>query len=101
MSHPWQSWLPACALAGIAGFTLIRSEMQPRPAHAAAGAAGWDYQTASVELGSLSTKLTEFGRDGWEVFSIVNTDATVDNGADGKPHVINLRVEVTAKRPKM
>lgn len=71
---------------------------------AAGGAQGptvWEYQTASVETGSLATKLMEFGRDGWEVFSIVSTDATVDTGADGKPHVVNLRVEVTAKRPKM
>jgi hypothetical protein len=91
-------WIGLC-LAAIAGLFVARGEPQHK-AFAAAAPAGWEYQTASVELGSLGTKLTEFGRDGWEVFSIAHSDAIVDTGADGKPHVTYVRVEVTAKRPK-
>jgi hypothetical protein len=101
MSRSWPSWLSVAALAAAVGLMAARSERQDARAYAAAGAAGWEYQTASVELASLATKLTEFGRDGWEVFSLMHTDGVVDTGADGKPHIVYLRAEVTAKRPKM
>lgn len=101
MSRSWPSWLSVLALAAAVCFVAIRSERQEAQVHAAAAVAGWEYQTSSVELASLATKLTEFGRDGWEVFSLMHTDGIVDTGADGKPHITYTRVEVTAKRPKM
>lgn len=88
----------AAFVAGL-GMLLMNT---PRPARAAAVAAttNWEYQTASVDAASLATKLIECGRDGWEVFAIVSTDAIVENAPDGKPHVTTQRFEVTAKRPK-
>lgn len=104
MSRSVRAWLAAAALAVVMGTlssTAFRSDRHAAQAHAAAAVAGWEYQTASVELASLATKLTEFGRDGWEVFSLMHTDGVVETGADGKPHITYTRVEVTAKRPKM
>lgn len=101
MSRSWPSYLTIIAVAGIAGVALFRTEMHTPVAHAAAAAnTGWEYQTISVEVGSLANKLTDLGRDGWEVFSILNTDFKVENEPDGKAHLMTVRLEVTAKRPK-
>ncbi len=94
------SWFAAVLFVGILGLLGTRSEVHTVRANAAAANAGWEYQTASVELGSLSTKLNDLGKDSWDVVMIIPTDSVVDNGPDGKPHVLVQRVEVTAKRPK-
>lgn len=60
----------------------------------------WEYSTSSIDLPSLQSKLTTMGIDGWEVISVTATDATLDQGTDGKMHVSSQRVEVTAKRKK-
>ena len=61
----------------------------------------WEYNSQSVEAASIQTKLVEMGSGGWEVFSVTSTDGMVESpGADGKPHVISQRFEVTAKRLK-
>lgn len=61
----------------------------------------YEYNSQSVEAASIQTKLTELGSAGWEVFSVTSTDGMVESpGADGKPHVISQRFEVTAKRIK-
>lgn len=67
----------------------------------AAAVVEWEYNSQSVEAASIQTKLVELGSGGWEVFSVTSTDGMVESpGADGKPHVISQRFEVTAKRPK-
>ncbi len=61
----------------------------------------WEYNSQSIDAASIQTKLVELGNGGWDVFSVVSTDAVVESpGTDGKPHVISQRFEVTAKRSK-
>ena len=75
-----------------------------RPATAQVGTAvavvEWEYNSQSVDAASIQTKLTELGIAGWEVFSVMSTDAIVDTAGDGKPHVVTQRFEVSAKRAK-
>ena len=67
----------------------------------AATSVEWEYNSQSVEAASIQTKLIELGTGGWEVFSVTSIDGVVETpGADGKPHVISQRFEVTAKRTK-
>ncbi len=91
-------WLVLClaALAVLAGYRLFGTPT----AIAAPQPAGWEYQTASVDLGSLTPKLTELSRDGWEVFNVISVDTLIDQTPDGKTHILTQRVEVTAKRAK-
>jgi len=88
-------------LAGMvvtAGYRLVSV---PAPLRAAtATTPGWDYQTASVDLGSLTPKLMELSKDGWEVVSIISIDTLIDQQPDGKTHIVTQRVEVTARRAK-
>ena len=101
MSRPVSFWLPMVLLAIAAGFLIPRSESVVVTAQAAQNARTvWDYQTVSVELGSLSLKLNELGKEGWEVLMIIPTDSVVENGTDSKAHLLVQRVEVTAKRAK-
>lgn len=73
-----------------------------RVAHAQGADSGqavtWEYKTTSIDAASLQTHLTSLGADGWEAFSITTTDASVDTGPDGKPHLTTQRFEVSAKR---
>lgn len=91
-------WLVLClaALAVLAGYRLLGTPA----AIAAPQPSGWEYQTASVDLGSLTPKLTELSRDGWEVFNVISVDTLIDQTPDGKTHILTQRVEVTAKRAK-
>jgi hypothetical protein len=66
----------------------------------AVGSVANEYNSQSVNAASLQTKLIELGTAGWEVFSVVSTNGSVDTGGDGKPHVITQRFEVTSKRVK-
>ena len=95
-------WLTVGALA----MWLFQSDGVVRPVSAqlggpAAASVEWEYNSQSVEAASIQTKLIELGSGGWEVFSVTSTDGVVESpGADGKPHVISQRFEVTAKRTK-
>jgi hypothetical protein len=89
----------AIAVAAAAVWFSGRSATEAL-AQAPAARTQWDYQSASTELASLSNKLTELGNDGWEVVSVISTDATVDSQVDTKPHLLCQRVEVVAKRPR-
>lgn len=60
----------------------------------------WEYNSQSIDATSIQVKLTELGNAGWEVFAVTSTDGVVDNAADGKPHVVTQRFEVTAKRAR-
>jgi hypothetical protein len=93
------SWWPLMLLAGVLSPLVVRFDSGLVRAQTVA-IAGWEYQTASVELGSLTPKLLELGRDGWEVFNIISIDTMVDQTPDGKTHILTQRVEVTAKKPK-
>lgn len=84
-------------LAVVAGYRLIAV---PMPSIATEASAGWDYQTASVDLGSLTPKLMELSKDGWEVINIITIDTLIDQTPDGKTHILTQRVEVTARRAK-
>jgi hypothetical protein len=85
------------ALALAAGYRMIGA---PTPALAAPEAAGWEYQTGSVDLGSLTPRLMELGKEGWEVINIISIDTMIDQTPDGKTHILTQRVEVTSRRPK-
>ncbi len=95
-------WLMAGALL----MWLVQPEDLVRPASAqlsgpAAARVELEYNSQTVEAASIQTKLIELGTGGWEVFSVTSTDAVVESpGADGRPHVISQRFEVTAKRTK-
>jgi len=65
---------------------------------APAAAVEWEYNSQSIDVASIQSKLTELGTAGWEVFAVTSTDGVVDNAGDGKPHVVTQRFEVTAKR---
>jgi hypothetical protein len=97
---PW-NWLPAVLLAGAVGAWLIRDDTQPVRADAAQAApSNWEYQTASVDLSALTTKLGELGKQGWEVINIISIDTMVDQTPDGKTHILTQRVEVTSRKPR-
>lgn len=101
MSRQCLSWMPVALFAGVLSLVVMRAELHTAPAHAAVAAnAGWDYQTSSVDLGSLTPKLIELGKDGWDVINIISIDTLIDQTPDGKTHILTQRVEVTAKRPK-
>jgi hypothetical protein len=102
MSQTMKLWMLPAALALLLSVGHIPWQGHPQASAQVASfkATAWDYQTASVEAGNLNAKLLELGRDGWEAFAIVSSDAVVDNAPDGKPHLTTLRFEVTAKRPK-
>ncbi len=63
-----------------------------------ADATNWEYKTTSIDSASLQTTLTALGADGWDVFSVTTSDASVETGPDGKAHMTTQRFEVIAKR---
>ena len=94
-----------CLGLGLGLSWLFMSSGSTQQAVAQVGAGNavveWEYNSQSVEAASIQTKLVEMGSGGWEVFSVTSTDGMVESpGADGKPHVISQRFEVTAKRLK-
>jgi hypothetical protein len=84
------------SLAVVAGYRMIVAP----PALAAPEASVWEYQTGSVDLGSLTPRLTELGKDGWEVINVISIDTMIDQTPDGKTHILTQRVEVTSRRAK-
>lgn len=105
------TWSPSNRLAIVAVLGLTTGACLPafrdlstgitREAHAQqpdANDSVWEYKTSSIDAASLQTHLTSLGSDGWEAFSITTTDAIVDTGPDGKPHLTTQRFEVTARR---
>lgn len=95
--------IPLFCLTAMAG--LVTLDWLGRPAVsgaadvAATTAVKWEYVTGAVEPGALQARLTELGKDGWDVFSIERIDSTVDQTADGKTHLVSEKLEVSAKRP--
>lgn len=101
MSRRSLSWLSVALLAGVVGLHCARLDVHTGQAQAAAAAnTGWEYQTASIDLGSLTPKLIELSRDGWEVINIISVDTMIDQTPDGKTHILTQRVEVTSRKPK-
>lgn len=86
---------------GLAAGALVASSAIPRAAaQPAVVAQTWEYQTANLIPGDLQRKLTEMGQQGWQVFSIVNSDFSVDQTAENSPRLVVQRLEVTARRPR-
>jgi hypothetical protein len=96
------SWLGGVVLglALAAAVWLGARNVSEARAQAAIAPLAWDYLSTSVELVSLSNKLTELGNDGWEVISVFSTRTELDSQSDTKPHIVTLRVEVVARRPR-
>jgi hypothetical protein len=102
--HPANYW-QRCWLGGLAALTLGAGTIlwsfaevtaqapasSPRPLR-------WDYQSVGVEFSGLPARLTDLGNDGWEVVIVLNTDSTVENNAENRPHLLTQRVEIVAKR---
>ena len=103
MSRSMKSGLAAAIACSVFGLLLLRTEVHSVQVQAATAAAlsGWDYQTASVDLASLTPKLMELSKDGWEVINIISIDTMIDQTPDGKAHILTQRVEVTSRRPKV
>src|SRR5262245_5104571 len=57
------------------------------------------YMTAAVDANSLEGKLGDLTRENWEIFSITTASQSIDQGADGKTHIIVDKFQVTARRP--
>jgi hypothetical protein len=93
-------YAPVLLVVGVLGLAFFRTEKHAVQAQTATAAASWEYQTSSIELGSLTTKLTELSRDGWDVFNVIAVDTMINQTPDGKTHILTQRVEVTAKRAK-
>ncbi len=88
--------LVLCMVAAYRMTTVV-----PQPIVAAAQVEPqWEYQTASVELGSLTPKLIELANNHWDVVNIISTDTLIDQQPDGKTHIVTQRVEVTSRRKK-
>lgn len=101
MSPSLFRWFLGCVVAGVAAAYALRVDTASRPVHAAANApAGWEYQTASVDLSALTTTLGELGKAGWEVINIISIDTMVDQTPDGKTHILTQRVEVTSRKAR-
>ena len=58
--------------------------------------ARWEYRTETVEPALLSQKLTEWGNDRWEIFSVERGDTTLEQ--DGKTRLKVANFQVTARR---
>lgn len=88
-----------CASLGLVlgGLIFSRSD-QSVSAQPPAGNEVWEYSTVNLEPGNLQAKLTEMGQQGWQVFSIVNSDFALDQTAEANPRLVVQRQEVTAKR---
>jgi hypothetical protein len=59
-------------------------------------ASRWEYRTETVEPTLLSQKLTEWGNDRWDVFSVERGDTVLEQDGSTKLKVINF--QVTARR---
>src|SRR5262249_35295198 len=57
------------------------------------------YMTTAVDANSLEGKLGDLARDNWEIFSVATSSQSIDQGADGKTHIIVEKFQVTARRP--
>jgi hypothetical protein len=56
----------------------------------------WEYRTETVETALLSQKLTEWGSDSWDVFSVERADSVLDQDGGTKLKVLNY--QLTARR---
>jgi hypothetical protein len=57
------------------------------------------YTTTIVEANSLEGKIGDLARENWEIFSITTASSSIDQGADGKTHIVVDKFQVTARRP--
>lgn len=70
---------------------------QPAQSQGDAKPARWEYRTETVEPTLLSQKLTEWGNDHWDVFSVERGDTVLEQDGSTKLKVVNF--QVTARRP--
>jgi hypothetical protein len=56
----------------------------------------WEYRTETVETALLSQKMTEWGNDSWDVFSVERADSILDQDGGTKLKVLNY--QLTARR---
>jgi hypothetical protein len=73
----------------VAFVFALTSDTDTKPAR-------WDYRTEAVETALLSQKLTEWGNDRWEVFSVERGDTTLEQ--DGKTRLKVENFQITARR---
>ncbi len=57
-----------------------------------------EYLTQPVQVGSLQTKLSELGNDGWEVVSLIRSVSSIDNADEGSPKLKTEEYQLTVKR---
>lgn len=95
------SWSVLAILA--AGALLATTWQQSRSVRAnladAPPVARWDYNTQTVPTADLQAKLFDLGNEGWEVIAVTPYETTLEQGDDGKPHLIIVHFQLTAKRP--
>ncbi len=88
-----------CAAATAGALLFVQSHSQAQaPAATEAAPAAWDYRTQQVEISVLQSTLVTLGREGWELVTILHVDQTVEDAADGRPHLRAGRVEIVAKK---
>jgi hypothetical protein len=59
----------------------------------------WVYNTATVESGNLAARLDEFGRNGWEVFSVHPTSQVLEQDQDLQTRLVVERYQITSRKP--
>jgi len=100
MTRPCQSsvsqWLAVGLLTG--GLAICASNFSAAQTASQPGRMEWDYRSVNVPMSTLQAELVRLGQDGWEVVTILHTDQSVTNAADGAAHLIAGNVEVVAKK---
>jgi hypothetical protein len=90
-----------CLAIGILlGTGLLSAPQAISYAEPVAGPAPAQYTTVTVDTNSLEAKLGDLARDNWEVFSITTASSTIDQGGDGKTHIVIEKFQVTAHVPR-
>ena len=83
-------------LAGLAALLLWNRPVESQLSRA--DSVRWEYKTVAVDANALETTLGNLGKESWEVFSLARADVVVDQGIDGKTHVLVEKYQVTARK---
>lgn len=87
-------WTISALLVAIASTVTLVG--QPAQSQTEAKPVRWEYRTENVETALLSQKMTEWGSDSWDVFSVERADSILDQDGGTKLKVLNY--QLTARR---
>lgn len=96
--HRVRNTIPMMIALGIGLGAMVLLNTQPASSFPAdAKRVKWQYNTQKTDADALQPTLDGLGNEGWDVFSVVRANSTLDQ--NGGTHIRSSEYQVTSRRP--